>query len=42
MALARSYHDEMIRVPAMFRPVAETDSEASAIDRLAAFLGRRP
>ena len=42
LALARSYDDETIRVPGMFGPVVETASDAPAIDRLAAFLGRRP
>ena len=42
LQLARSYGDESIRVPGMFGPVVEISVDATPIDRLVAFLGRRP
>ena len=42
LTLARSYDDGTIRVPGLFGPIVEIPFGASAIDRLAAFLGRRP
>ena len=42
LELARRYDDESIRVPGMFGPEVSVDDSAPAIDRLAAFLGRRP
>lgn len=42
LQLARSFDDESIRVPGMFGPIVEAPSNAAPIDRLAAFLGRRP
>jgi len=40
--MARAYDDESIRVPEMFGPVVEIADDARPIDRLAAYLGRRP
>ncbi len=42
LELARGYDDASIRVPGMFGPIVEIGAGAPAIDKLAAFLGRRP
>jgi uncharacterized protein (TIGR03086 family) len=42
LRLAHDYDDESIRVPGMFGPAVPVADDAPALDRLAAFLGRRP
>ncbi|MDY7106562.1 MAG: TIGR03086 family metal-binding protein [Actinomycetota bacterium] len=42
LELARGYDDATIRVPGMFGPAVPVADDASALDRLAAFLGRDP
>ena len=42
LQLARGYDDATIRVPGMFDAIVPIADDSAAIDRLAAFLGRRP